>query len=138
VQYVFKIFNRKKGLVLHSFNKDIGNYGEALAESYLTSIGFLLVDKNFKCRQGEIDLICKDGSYIVFVEVKSRYSSYFGTPADSVTYKKQRKIFKVAQFYIMKNMLHDNNFRFDVVEVILNTSDNKYDISLIKNAFQLI
>jgi putative endonuclease len=123
---------------LHSFNKDIGNYGESLAESYLISIGFIIIDKNFKCKQGEIDLVCRDRNYIVFVEVKSRYSSAFGTPADSVTYIKQKKIFKTAQFYIMKYMLHNNNFRFDVVEVILNTSDNRYNISLIKNAFQLI
>ena len=123
---------------MHSFNKDIGNYGESLAESYLVSLGVLIIDKNFKCKQGEIDLICRDGNYITFIEVKTRYSSQFGTPADSVTYKKQRKIFKTAQFYIMINMLRNINFRFDVIEVILNTSDNRYNISIIKNAFQLI
>lgn len=123
---------------MHSFNKDIGNYGESLAESYLVSLGVLIIDKNFKCKQGEIDLICRDDNYITFIEVKTRYSSQFETPADSVTYKKQRKIFKTAQFYIMINMLQNMNFRFDVIEVILNTSDNRYDISIIKNAFQLI
>jgi len=122
---------------LHSFNKDVGDYGESLAENYLVSIGFVILDTKFKCKIGEIDLICKDGNYIVFVEVKSRYSSQFGTPADSVTYKKQKKIFKTAQFYIIRYMLHNNNFRFDVVEVLLNSSDNKFNISLIKNAFQL-
>lgn len=123
---------------MHSFNKDIGDYGETLAESYLISIGFTILNKNFKCKLGEIDLICREGSYIVFVEVKSRYSTQFGTPADSVTYKKQKKIFKTAQFYIMKYVLHNNNFRFDVIEIILNSSDDSYNISLIKNAFQLI
>lgn len=123
---------------MHSFNKDIGDYGESLAEAYLISMGFIIINKNFKCKQGEIDLICRDGSYITFVEVKSRYSSQFGTPADSVTYTKQKKIFKTAQFYIMKYMLHNNNFRFDVVEIILNSNNDNYNISLIKNAFQLI
>ena len=134
---MFQNICRKKEIVLHSFNKDIGDYGESLAESYLVSIGFIILASKFRCKIGEIDLICRDGNYIVFVEVKSRYSSRFGTPADSVTYKKQTKIFKAAQFYIMKYMLHNNNFRFDVVEVLLNSSDNKFDISLIKNAFQL-
>lgn len=122
---------------MKAHNKTIGAFGEELAENYLKQLGCKIVDKNFKCKIGEIDIIAKDNDYIVFIEVKTRYSDRYGLPCEAVTPHKQYKIYKTAQFYIMVNKLHSFNFRFDVMEVILNyQSDNNY-VRLIKNAFIL-
>ena len=122
---------------MYSFNKDIGALGESIAEEYLTNIGYIVLDKNFRSKFGEIDIICKDGNYIAFVEVKARYGSIYGTPAESVTAKKQNRIYKTAQLYILKKRIWKFNFRFDVIEVILNSKDNDYSVKLIKDAFQI-
>lgn len=122
---------------MKAYNKTIGAFGEELAENYLEQMGYQIIVKNFRCRIGEIDIIAKDKDYIVFMEVKTRYNDRYGHPCEAVTAHKQYKIYKTAQFYIMVNKLHNFNFRFDVIEVILNyDNDNNY-IRLIKNAFIL-
>jgi putative endonuclease len=120
-----------------TLNKSIGNYGEDLAENYLKQLGYKIIERNFKCKIGELDIIGKDDSYITFIEVKTRYSNFYGSPCESVTPSKQFKIYKTAQCYIMLKKLYKLNFRFDVVEVILNNIDYNYNIRLIKNAFQI-
>jgi len=122
---------------MYSFNKDIGNLGESIAEEYLTKMGYIVLEKNFRSKFGEIDIIGKDGNYIAFIEVKARYGSLYGTPAESITTLKQNKIYKTAQLYIMKKRIAKFNFRFDVIEVILNTKNNDHSIRLIKDAFQI-
>ena len=96
------------------------------------------IRKNFRCKLGEIDIIAKDKSFIVFIEVKTRYGSIYGSPSEAITFKKQNKIYKTAQLYIIKKAIHNKfYFRFDVIEVILNTLNSNYSIKLIKNAFQI-
>lgn len=122
---------------MHSINKPIGDYGEHLAESYLMKLGYKILDKNYRCKLGEIDLIGKDGDYITFIEVKTRRTTCFGMPCEAVNLHKQNKIFRTAEIYILKNKLNKYNFRFDVVEIILNNNKTNYSIQLIKNAFQV-
>lgn len=122
---------------MHSFNKDIGSLGEDIAENYLKNMGYIILDRNYRSKLGEIDIIGKDGDYIAFIEAKTRYGTIYGTPAEAVTYSKQYKIYKTAQLYILKKKLHKFNFRFDVIEVILNTKDNEHSVRLIKDAFQI-
>lgn len=123
---------------MHSFNKDIGSLGENIAFNYLNDSGYIILEKNFRCKLGEIDIIAKDGNYIVFVEVKTRSGSIYGSPCESVNFRKQNKIYKIAQLYIMKkHLMKKFNFRFDVIEIILNHRDNNYSIKLIKDAFQI-
>lgn len=119
-------------------NKETGNTGESIAELYLSSAGYKILERNFRCRTGEIDIIGKDGKFICFIEVKTRKSTKYGLPCESVNYKKQSKIYKTANVYALKNKLHNINFRFDVVEILLNTYKNTHRIKLIKNAFQLL
>lgn len=120
---------------MHHLNKDIGKYGEDMAQNYLENLGYIILDRNFSCKFGEIDLIGKDNNYVAFVEVKTRYSTLYGYPREAVTKNKQLKIYKVAQLYILKKKLFKNNFRFDVMEIILNSNEDKPSIKLIKNAF---
>ncbi|MDP4179127.1 MAG: YraN family protein [Bacillota bacterium] len=122
---------------MYNYKKDIGNYGETLAVNYLLSLGYKLIETNYRCKLGEIDIICSDKEYIVFSEVKTRYSNNFGFPSESVNIKKQYKIYKTAQYYILNKKVFNYNYRFDVIEVILNLDEEKPIINLLTNAFQL-
>ena len=116
-----------------TYNKrQIGTEKEKLAGAYLEEKGYEIIEYNFRCRQGEIDIIAKDGEYIVFCEVKYRSSTTSGTPFEAVDYKKQRVISRCALFYITKHRLTENPCRFDVVSVT-----NK-EINILKNAFDYI
>lgn len=111
-----------------------GSAAEALALRYLETHGLTLVARNFRCRVGELDLILRDGEQLVFVEVRSRRYSQFGTPAESVTRAKQQKLLRAAAFYLQRQRL-DLPCRFDVV-AILQTADEPH-IEWIRDAFQL-
>ena len=114
-------------------NADLGAYGQKLAENYLKANGFTIIESNFRCQSGEIDIIARDGDYISFIEVKYRRSLAHGYPREAVGYYKQRHIRRVAQYYIMKKRLINQDFRFDVLEII-DIADNP-EFTLIKNAF---
>ncbi len=116
-------------------NKDIGNYGENIAAKYLVDNNYLIVKRNFRCKSGEIDIIASNIDYLCFIEVKTRYETKFGFPAEAVDRRKQYKIQKTAELYIYQKNCYNLNFRFDVVEVLLNTKNNDYNIKFIKNAF---
>lgn len=118
-------------------NKYKGDLGESIAEIYLSSTGYNILEKNFRCRTGEIDLIGKDGEFLCFIEVKARESKKYGLPCESVNYRKRNKIYNTAKLYIAKNRLYNYSFRFDIVEIMLNTDCNTHIIKLIKNAFHL-
>jgi putative endonuclease len=122
---------------MKSFKKDIGSLGENISESYLKNLGYKILDKNFRCKCGEIDLIAVNKGYICFIEVKTRYGINFGTPAESVSSSKQHKIYKTAEVYIMKKNIVNFNYRFDVMEVLLNHDNNDFLVNYIGDAFQL-
>lgn len=122
---------------MKSFKKDIGSLGEDISESYLKDLGYKVLDKNFRCKCGEIDLIAVKNGYICFIEVKSRYDISFGIPAESVSSSKQHKIYKTAEVYIMKKNIVNFNYRFDVMEIILNHDNNDFLVNHIEDAFQL-
>lgn len=108
----------------------LGSTKEKLAGSYLEEHGYQVVMYNYRCRSGEIDLIAKDGEYLVFCEVKYRTDERSGHPLEAVDYKKQRVISKCAMYYITQNGLADLPCRFDVVGILGG------QIELIKNAFE--
>jgi putative endonuclease len=122
---------------MKAFNKDIGALGEDISNNYLKGLGYKILDKNFRCKCGEIDLVARNNDYICFVEVKTRYGTSFGMPAESVVSSKQHKIYKTAQVYILMKNIIDFNFRFDVIEVILNNTNNDFLINHIEDAFQV-
>jgi putative endonuclease len=128
---------RKDVFGMKAFNKDIGALGEHISENHLKNLGYKILNKNFKCKCGEIDLIAMNNGYICFIEVKTRFGTSFGTPAESVISSKQHKIYKTAQVYILRENIIDFNFRFDVMEVILNNNNNDFSVNHIEDAFQL-
>lgn len=100
-----------------SVNKrQTGTSYEIKAEEYLINKGYKILERNFRNRSGEIDIIAKDGEYFCFVEVKYRTTNDFGSPLEAVDYRKQNQIRKVAMFYLMKNKLSEwTPCRFDVI-----------------------
>ncbi len=107
----------------------IGRQYERAAGEYLVSLGYEIVEYNFSCRMGEIDIIAQDEEYLVFCEVKYRSGRMMGHPLEAVGSKKQQVISKCAVYYLMAKGLGEVPCRFDVVSV-----EGK-EIILIKNAF---
>ena len=91
---------------------------EALAEQYLKTQGIRIVEKNYRNRKGEIDLIGRDNEYLIFFEVKYRKSQKAGNPAEAVNYQKQRKICQVADYYRLTHGIGEFcAIRYDVVAI---------------------
>jgi putative endonuclease len=117
-------------------NKQIGKLGEDIASKHILDNRYKLIDRNFRTKHGEIDVIAKDGKFLVFIEVKTRRGTKFGYPREAVDWNKQTKIKNMASLYLAKNKLWNCNIRFDVIEVILDEFDQVKSIFLIKNAFE--
>jgi putative endonuclease len=99
--------------------KELGVQGEEIASTYLTRLGYKILKKNYRCPVGEIDVIAQDKKTIVFVEVKTRTSTKFILPYESVNIRKQKKIREVAQWYLQDQNVLDSEVRFDVVSIVI-------------------
>ncbi len=111
-----------------------GAYGEYEAARYLRKKGCNILATNFRCRFGEIDIICEKDGFLIFAEVKTRDENSFYTPAEAVTHKKMQRLVKTAEIYLMQNETSLQP-RFDVIEVY--TSGGKVKrINHIENAFE--
>ena len=119
-------------------NRELGDIGEKATAAYLKKSGYEILKMNYRCRAGEIDIICKNEEYLVFVEVKTRSGSMYGDPAEAITNIKQRHISKAAQHYILSNSTYNLQPRFDVSEVYVSNNTNRptvESINIIENAF---
>ena len=103
--------------------RDLGRLSENFAVELLESKGYKIIDRNFHCRFGEIDIIASEGPTLVFVEVKARWSSKFGAPEEAVTPQKIYKIKKTADYYCLINSIKDRKMRIDVVALEMNGSN---------------
>jgi putative endonuclease len=113
-----------------------GKEGEKIAAAYLKKNGYRIIEINFRCPIGEIDIIAKEKDDLVFVEVKTRKSIELGYPEQAVGIKKQKKMSQLALWYLQKRKIADTNARFDVVAITL--IPDKNEVKLIKNAFDFI
>jgi len=114
-----------------------GKMGEGVSVEYLKRKKYKILDSNFRCKIGEIDIVARDKSTIVFIEVKTRQNNEYGHPSESVTYYKQRKISKVALYYLQQHNLFDYNVRFDVIEIWELFLEERR-VNHIINAFEII
>jgi putative endonuclease len=117
---------------MKKYKQALGSKGERLALNFLHAHGYKILMRNFSCRFGEIDIIARQGKTTVFIEVKTRSSTEFGQPQDSIGPDKIKHIFRCAQFYIKNNGYSDEEFRFDIISIVLT---DKPKIELIRNAF---
>lgn len=113
-------------------HNDFGNFGENLAKDFLVKSGYKILETNWVFKHKEIDIIARKSPFIVFVEVKTRRTNYFGEPYSFVDRKKQNFIIQAANEYIIKNDI-DEEARFDIISVLYN--DKTKDIRHIKDAF---
>ncbi len=118
-------------------NKSIGKSGEGAAVQYLKDMGYEIVKVNYRDKQGEIDIIALDRDVLAFIEVKTRRSIRYGTPAEAVNHAKQRRLTRVALSYLHRNRIFYEQVRFDVVEIMLRKSGIK-EIRLLKGAFDAV
>lgn len=95
----------------------LGAQGERAVRRYLEAEGFVIVEANWRCRYGEVDLICRDGSCLVFVEVKTRRSRQYGYGVEAVDERKRAHIRSVAEHYLFHTRQLESDCRFDVVVV---------------------
>ena len=120
---------------LRKEKKELGKKGEELALRFLKKNGYQIIERNYVCKLGEIDIIAKEKDTLAFVEVKTRTSTLFGPPELSVTPFKQMQLSKAALYFLKVKKLEDVKARFDVVAILL--GKEREEIELIKNAFDL-
>lgn len=115
-------------------SRSIGKHGEEIASKALEKNKYRILERNFRCRQGEIDIIAEDKDGVLcFIEVKSRSSDAFGRPEEVVNSHKQRRLTAAAYVYLEKNRLELRDMRFDIVSVNLNSAQ----CDIIKSAFEV-
>ncbi|KJS02960.1 MAG: hypothetical protein VR68_01980 [Peptococcaceae bacterium BRH_c4a] len=112
----------------------LGRAGEEYAAKYLQKRGFRIVERNFRCKLGELDIVARDGPFLVFTEVRSMTGKAFGSPQESITDKKKKKLRQVAQFYAKFRNVGDTPMRFDVVAITADSGGNVIKLDHIVNA----
>lgn len=99
---------------------ELGRIGENIIADYITKLGYKVVERNFACNQGEIDIIAKDKEELVFIEVKTRTDISYGEASEAVTNTKKRHLINSIKYYIYKQKLENQPIRIDVAEVYIN------------------
>ncbi len=111
----------------------IGQKGEDLAVAHLQKNGYKIIERNFRKGYGEIDIVALHKNILVFIEVKTRTSSQFGTPLEAITPWKLRTLIKTAQFYKLVHPKLPESLRIDAVSVILTSFEDLEAIEIVKN-----
>jgi putative endonuclease len=121
-----------------SWKLELGERGEKCAARYLRRHDYKILTRRFRSRGGEIDIVCRDHEWLVFVEVKTRVNEDLGAPSEAVDATKQRHMTKVALDYLRLLKYPEVKFRFDIVEVLMHHGARKPDeVRLIRNAFEM-
>lgn len=113
--------------------KNLGKWGESVAAVHLEAKGYEILERNWRCQQGEIDIIARSGEELVFVEVKTRQGNMMGTAEEGLTEPKSRKLFQLAQLYLAEREL-DADWQVDLIAVTLDPSGKLERIVHIPNA----
>jgi putative endonuclease len=116
--------------------QEIGKLGEKLAQKFLKKRGYRIRETNFHCRQGEVDIIARQGDYLVFIEVRTKSNLDFGSPEESITQSKKEKLIAVALTYITTHQKLPPLWRIDVVALEVSDKGKTKRIELIENAIE--
>jgi putative endonuclease len=112
----------------------LGRTGERLAAEELSRQGYCILERNFRCSYGEIDLVAEDEHDLIFVEVKTRRGNAYGLPEEAVTFRKQQKIIQVASYYLDLHACSERSWRIDVVAVQLDQGGKPVEIRIYQHA----
>ena len=115
-----------------------GKEGEKAAVRFLKKKGYRIIEKNYRNKSGEIDIVAEQDQVLVFIEVKSRADSEYGEPLEAVTPHKHRKIGQVARGFLTQHQIENRDCRFDVVGIKGNPNEPKtWEVELVQDAFRL-
>ena len=114
--------------------RQLGAFGERVAKGHLERQGYKILETNFRCSVGEIDIVARDGDCLVFVEVRTRRGGEFGTPEESITLAKKAKLIEIAQYYIQEHQDSSSLWRIDIMAIEIGRGGKISRIELIKNA----
>jgi len=117
--------------------KELGRKGEEVAVAFLKNQGYKIIERNYRCQRGEIDIVARDKEGIAFIEVKTRKSLKYGLPEEAISFYKRKHLVKAGLNYLHRYRLREINARFDVVSILMEREKVK-EIQLIKNAFKVI
>lgn len=120
---------------MSNWRKRLGTWGERMVEKWYIKEGYTLLERNYRCRMGEIDLIFVRDGDLYFVEVRTKSSLTFGTAEESVDHRKRATIFKVSQHFLLHNKLTPQNIHFDVAAVYVNPRTKQAWIKRYPDAF---
>lgn len=118
-----------------NIRQKLGKLSENLAVQFLKRQGYKILDLNYRCPLGEVDIVAADKDTVAFIEVRSRSNKDCGFPFESINFDKKKHIIRTALYYQKRYNLYDYNVRFDVVSVLPEKTTGKIDIELIKDAF---
>ncbi|MDD2402562.1 MAG: YraN family protein [Clostridia bacterium] len=113
----------------------LGRIAENFATEYIVERGYRIRERNFRCSFGEIDIIAEENDTLVFVEVRSKQNCNYGLPQETVNWLKQRKLRKLATYYLKRNDCLSEICRFDVIGILFDKQNKIQQIELIKDAF---
>ena len=113
--------------------KKLGDRGESLAACFLEAKGFGILERNYRCPVGEVDLVAQEGECLVFVEVRSRSSDAFGTPEESITQEKRQRLAQVAECYLAERGSSLPAWRIDLVAVDFGPGGSAQRVELFRN-----
>ena len=117
--------------------KELGAKGEKLAARFLKRKGYKIIQRNYRCKLGEVDIVAEQDKTLVFVEVRTQQTEKFGPPQYSINSAKRSHISRVALFYIKEKRLVEQSCRFDVIAITFPSGSRKPNIEHIENAFEL-
>ncbi len=112
----------------------LGRKGEELAKRHLEGQGYRILEQNYRCSAGEMDIVAQDGEYLAFVEVRTRRGEEYGTPEESIRSTKQARLIQVALTYLQERALDNVDWRIDVVAVEMASNGRLLRLDLLKNA----
>ncbi|MBI3316498.1 MAG: YraN family protein [Candidatus Omnitrophica bacterium] len=118
------------------FHLSLGERGEMMAWHYLIQQGYKIIEKNYRCPLGEMDVIAQKKGYLCFIEIKTRSGRVLGYPEEAVSLPKQKKLIRIAEWYLKEIRKGDLRVSFDVLAITLNENENP-QFRLIENAFSL-
>lgn len=114
--------------------RSLGHFGEVVAEGHLRRSGYKIVARNWRCQLGEIDLIAREGGDWVFVEVRTRRNRHCGTPEESLTRTKQRRLLLLGQTFLQERNLEDVSWRIDLVAVEVDRAGRPARVQVLRGA----
>jgi putative endonuclease len=116
--------------------KRLGTAGEEIAARELARRGYTLRERNWRCAEGELDIVARHGQTLVFVEVRTRRGDRFGAPEESITPAKRAHLIAAAQAYLQAGSLQDTDWRIDVVAVEMSSQGELLRVDVIENAIE--